>query len=56
MDRKMSDDTGSRIPSYTQKKKITIIEKALTSSMTPKNNEMHNKMETCLRKNYNISL
>lgn len=56
MDRKLGDDTSSRIPSYTQEEKITIIEKALTSSMTPKNKEMHNKMETCLRKNYNISL
>lgn len=56
MDRKLGDDTSSRIPSYTQEEKITIIEKALTSSMTPKNEEMHNKIETCLRKNYNISL
>lgn len=36
MDRKLGDDTSSRIPSYTQEEKITIIEKALTSSMTPK--------------------
>lgn len=43
MDRKLGDDTSSRIPSYTQEEKITIIEKALTSSMTPKNKEMHNK-------------
>lgn len=50
MDRKLGDDTSSRIPSYTQEEKITIVEKALTSSMTPKNKEMHNKMETCLRK------
>lgn len=56
MDRKLGDDTSSRIPSYTQEEKITIIEKALTSSMTPKNKEVHNKMETCHRKNYNISL
>lgn len=56
MDRKLGDDTSSRIPSYTQEEKITITEKALTSSMTPKNKEVHNKMETCLRKNYNISL
>lgn len=56
MDRKLGDDTSSRIPSYTQEEKITITEKALTSSMTPKNKEVHNKMETCHRKNYNISL
>lgn len=43
MDRKLGDDTSSRIPSYTQEEKIAIIEKALTSSMTPKNKEMHNK-------------
>lgn len=41
MDRKLGDDTSSRIPSYTQEEKITIVEKALTSSMTPKNKEMH---------------
>lgn len=56
MDRKLGDDTSSRIPSYTQEEKITITEKALTSSMTPKNKEVHNKMETRHRKNYNISL
>lgn len=43
MDRKLGDDTSSRIPSYTQEEKITITEKALTSSMTPKNKEVHNK-------------
>lgn len=36
MDRKLGDDTSSRIPSYTQEEKITITEKALTSLMTPK--------------------
>lgn len=41
MDRKLGDDTSSRIPSYTQEEKITIVEKALTSSMTPKNKEVH---------------
>lgn len=56
MDRKLGDDKSSRIPSYTQEEKITITEKALTSSMTPKNKEVHNKMETCHRKNYNISI
>lgn len=56
IDRKLGDDTSSRIPSYTQEEKITITEKALTSSMTQKNKEVHNKMETCHRKNYNISL